>query len=85
MIELYKEKYFVDKKRNWKEYEKEYSERLRIATNEIRPIIAEANYLLLQNLKCIGRKPAVNYTDKTVILLLKDIFEVSNRKMASMK
>ena len=82
LVELYKEKYSIDKKRDWQEYEKGYSERLRIAAREIRSIVAEANYLLLLNLKCIGRKSAINYTDKTVILLLKDIFEISNRKMA---
>ena len=83
LVELYKDEYSIDKKRNWKEYEKGYAERLRVAAKEIRQITAEANYLLHSNLKCIGRPTETAYIDKTVMLLLKDIFEVSNRKMAN--
>ena len=82
LVELYKEKYAIDKKRDWQKYERDYTERLEVAAREMRPIVAEANHLLLHNLKHIGRMSAIGYTDKTMILLLKDIFEVSNRKMA---
>lgn len=83
LVELYKEKYSIEKETDWSLYEREYSERLKIAVKEMRPIVEEASYLLLSNVKCIGRPPETQYVDKVIMLLLKDIFKVSNRKMAN--
>lgn len=83
LVELYKQKYSVEKEIDWSTYEKEYSKRMKIAVTEMRSIAEEANYLLLPNLKCIGRPTEMPYVDKTLMLLLKDIFKVSNRKMAN--
>lgn len=83
LVEHYKETYSVERKIDWSAYEKEYSERLKIAVKGMRSIAEEVNYLLLSNLKCIGRPTKLPYIDKTLMLLLKDIFKVSNRKMAN--
>lgn len=83
LVNYYKGKYHVEKQRDWSEYEKEYSNRLKVAVTEIRPIAEEASYLLLRNLKIIGRPTKVPYVDKVIMLLLKDIFKVGNRKMAN--
>lgn len=82
LIEYYKEKYSVDKERNWKQYEKEYKKRLETAVKEIKPIIEEATYALGNNIKQIGNPPKTNLEYKVMILLLKDIFDTSNRKTA---
>lgn len=83
LVEHYREKYSVEREINWSTYEREYSERLKAAVNEMRSIAEEANYLLLLNLKCIGKPTETPYVDKVLMLLLKDIFKVSNRKMAN--
>lgn len=83
LVEHYREKYSAEREINWSTYEREYSERLKAAVNEMRSIAEEANYLLLLNLKCIGKPTEIPYVDKVLMLLLKDIFKVSNRKMAN--
>lgn len=83
LVEHYKEEFSVEKETNWSAYEKDYSERLKMAVKEMRSIAEEANSLLLSNLKRIGRPTEMQYIDRVVMLLLKDIFKVSNRKMAN--
>ena len=83
LTEHYREKYGVDKEMNWVKYEKEYAERLRACLREMRPIVKEASQPLLSCLTLIGRPQETSLVDKVVILLLKDIFHVSNRKMAN--
>ena len=82
-MEHYKKEFSVGKETDWSKYEKEYAERLRIAVKEMRSIAEEANYLLLSHLKHIGRPTEMRYVDRVIMLLLKDIFKVSNRKMAN--
>ncbi len=82
VIKYYKEKYSVNKERDWKLYEKEYRRRLETAVKEIKPIIEEAIYFLSNNIKQIGSPPKISLEDKVLMLLLKDIFDTSNRKTA---
>lgn len=82
LIEYYKEKYSVKNDRDWKGYETEYRNRLNVAANEIRPIIKAAAAPLVKNTRRIGRPWRISVEDKVMILLLKDIFDTSNRKTA---
>ena len=82
LIKIYREKYGVQKDRDWVHYEKEYSRRLEIALTEIRPIIAESASELLRNIKHIGRPVEISIVDKVLMLLMKDIFSLSNRRTA---
>ena len=82
LIEYYKEKYSVSNERDWKLYEKEYRNRLETAAREIRPIIKEAISVMSNNIKQIGSPPKISLEDKVMMLLLKGIFDTSNRKTA---
>lgn len=82
LIKYYKEKYSVNRERNWCLYEKEYRCRLETAVKEIKPIIAEAVSILGNNIKQIGSPPSISLENKVLMLLLKDIFDTSNRKTA---
>ena len=84
LVKYYKEKYSVKTERNWPEYERDYRKRLETAVSEIRPMIEEASYMLLENTKHIGRPQMVAADDKVMMLLLKDIFDTSNRKTAKL-
>lgn len=82
LIEYYKEKYSVSNSRDWKKYEADYKNRLSEAAEEIRPIIKAAAAPLAKNNRRIGRPWGTPIEDKVLILLLKDIFDTSNRKTA---
>jgi transposase len=82
LIEYYKEKYSVKSVRDWKGYETEYRDRLNTAANEIRPIIKAAAAPLIKNTNHIGRPWKISVENKVMMLLLKDIFDTSNRKTA---
>ncbi len=82
LVEYYRRDYAVESKKDWAQYEKEYAERIKTALRELKPIIHEA-YAPLQDTKFIGRPVETQIIDKVVILLLKDIFHISNRKMAN--
>jgi transposase len=84
LIKYYKEKYPVKTAIDWAGYEKEYKKRLDVALKEIRPIIKEAASALIKNTKLIGRPPEISIEDKVMLLLLKDIFDTSNRKTAGL-
>lgn len=84
LIKYYKEKYSVKTEMDWAGYEKEYKKRLDTALKEIRPIIKEAVSALIKNTKLVGRPPEISIEDKVMLLLLKDIFDTSNRKTAGL-
>jgi len=84
LIEYYKEKYSVNNKTDWKDYEVAYKNRLVAAAEEIRPIIKAAVAPLNKNAKRIGRPWKLSTEDKVMILLMKDIFDTSNRKTANL-
>lgn len=82
LIELYKKEYSVGTETDWAHYEQEYAKRLQIAMKELKPIIREA-YVSFCKVKIIGRPSGTQIVDKVAILLLKDIFHISNRRMAN--
>ncbi len=84
LIEYYKAKYSVKNDRNWREYERDYRNRMIIAVRELRPLIKEATSPLIKNIKRIGCPLEISIEDKVMLLLLKDIFDTSNRKTAKL-
>jgi len=84
----YKEVYNpVDKKekRDWRTYGQQRSYRMRRAAEELKGVIHKA----AKDLEIIkdnnrGAKPLLNPEEKTLILLLKEIFKLSNRGMSDM-
>lgn len=84
IIKVYKKKYSKDDKRDWRTYEQRLGRRMRTAAKELRPIIKEA-YSMIKITKKDNRgpPPKVNTEQKVMILLLKTIFQLSNRKMAN--
>lgn len=83
IVELYKREYSKDDKRDWRTYEQRVALRIKKATQELEPIINEA-YSMISQTKRRGRPENVPITKKVMILLIKDIFQLSNRKMANM-
>lgn len=84
IVEQYK-KQSVDKKRDWRTYEENYVQRIKIIINELRPLIKES----IGNIKMIkdenrGNKPKLDLEQKVTLLLLKHLFGKSNRMMANM-
>lgn len=89
MVELYKRKYSEDRKtrdgkRDWRTYEQRLALRIKMASNELEPIAKEA-YSMIDTAKgTMGRPEKVPVYKKVMLLLLKDIFQLSNRKMANL-
>lgn len=85
IVKLYKKKYSKDDKRDWRTYEQRLAKRMKTAAKELEPIVEEA-YSMIETTKGTdrGRPPKIPVTKKVIILLLKDIFQLSNRKMANL-
>lgn len=83
IVEMYKREYSKDNKRDWRTYEQRVALRIKRATQELEPIIDEA-YSIIKVAEKRGRPECVPITKKVMILLIKDIFQLSNRKMANM-
>ena len=84
LIEYYRGKYSVKTERDWEKYEREYRNRMVTAVRELRPIIKEATVTLVGNIRHIGRPSKISMEDKVILLLLKDIFDTSNRKTSKL-
>lgn len=84
LIELYKEG-TVPKKRDWRTYEQRLAQRIRAAIRELEPLVDEAiASLKIVNEETRGRKPELTLKQKTILLLLKHLFDKSNREMSAM-
>lgn len=89
IVELYKRKYSEDRKtrdgkRDWRTYEQRVALRIKLASKELEQIIKEAHSMIKLSRDGRGRPEEVPITKKVMLLLLKDIFQLSNRKMANM-
>lgn len=87
IVELYKKKYSEDRKirdgkRDWRTYEQRLALRIKTAAKELEPIAKEA-YFMIKLANNMGRPESVPVYKKVMLLLLKDIFQLSNRKMAN--
>jgi len=84
IVEIYKSKYSEDKKRDWRTYEQRLAMRIKEASREIEPVIEQAYSMIKISKPCGGRPKKIPITKLVLILLLKDIFQLSNRKMANL-
>jgi len=87
ILDLYKRRFTEDNKRDWRTYEQRLALRAKKASIELLPIIERA-YALIgvpEPEKDVGgRPPKATVPQKVLMLLIKDIFQISNRKMANM-
>jgi len=84
IVKLYRKKYSKDNKRDWRTYEQRLARRIRTAAKELEPIVEEAFSMIEVSKSKRGRPEKIPITKKVVILLLKHIFQLSNRKMANL-
>jgi transposase len=84
IIKEYKEEH-PKKKRDWRTYEQQFYERLKVAFNELKPLVLEAvkSVIILKN-EAKGAKPKLSIEQKVLILLLQRLFQKSNRNMSGM-
>jgi transposase len=71
-------------KRDWRTYEQRVARRMKMAAQEIEPVVKEAASLIQAVKTGPGRPEKISVEQKVLILLLKDIFQLSNRKMTNM-
>lgn len=84
IIEDYKEK-SEPKDRDWRTYEQRVARRLRIAFNELKPLVHEAiSAITIIKGETRGSKPALTLEQKVLALLLKHLIGKSNREMSFM-
>ncbi|MEM5793510.1 MAG: hypothetical protein QXY45_04125 [Candidatus Aenigmatarchaeota archaeon] len=85
IVRVYKKRYSKTDKRDWRTYEQRLARRMKIAAMELEPIVEEA-YSMINVSKGDGRgRPnEIPVTKKVVIILLKEIFQLSNRKIANL-
>ncbi len=84
IIDLYKKEFSNQKPTDWRAYEKQWANRIRIALEEITATIDQAAETIRTKPKLFGRPPITTAKQKTLILLQKDLAQFSNRKMASL-
>lgn len=71
------------KKRDWRTYEQQLSYRIKQAIRSIEPLVDEAvSVIAIERER--GREPELTLKQKVILLLLKELFDRSNRNMASM-
>lgn len=71
------------KARDWRTYEQQMTYRIKGAIRSIEPLVDEA----VNSIKVVrerGREPELTLKQKVILLLLKELFDRSNRNMASM-
>lgn len=83
IVEIYKKKYANKDKRDWRTYEQRLALRIKKVSEEIEPVVEKAYSMIEVSKTSRGRPPKIPVTKKVMILLLKDIFQLSNRKMAN--
>lgn len=72
-----------EKKRDWRTYEQQLTYRIKTAIRSIEPLVDEAvNTIQIAREK--GREPELTLKQKVLLLLIKELFDKSNRNMASM-
>lgn len=84
IVEIYKRKYSKDNKRDWRTYEQRVARRIKLASKELKPIIEEAYSMIKVSMPGGGRPRETTVPKCVLVLLIKDIFQLSNRKMANM-
>lgn len=72
-----------EKERDWRTYEQRLTLRMKGAIKDLEPLI-EGAIETIEVHKKRGRKPKLTLKQKVILLLLKELFDESNRMMASM-
>ncbi len=70
------------KKRDWRTYEEQWAHRIRSVMRDLGPLIREA--CSVERVEGPGPKPILTLEQKVTLLLLKVLYEQSNRRMAGM-
>lgn len=83
IVQIYKAKYAKEPVRDWRTYEQRIALRIKTAAMEIDPLVEEAYGMIRIVRSKQGRPSGVSTPKKVLLLLLKDIFQLSNRKMAN--
>jgi transposase len=85
IIKVYKKKYSKDDKRDWRTYEQRLAHRIKTAAKELEPVIQEAYSMIgISTNENRGRPPEITIPQKVLLILIKNIFQLSNRKMANL-
>ena len=84
LVKKYREQYSRHTVRDWSEYEQSYEQRIKRAARELYTVVKSASSIIRYADSGMGRPPKVTPEQKVVILQLKAIFQLSNRKMAGL-
>lgn len=84
IVKLYKREYSAKPERDWRTYEQRLALRIKKAAEEIEPVVEEAYSMIEVSKSDVGRPPKIPVTKRVLLLLLKDIFQLSNRKMSNL-
>ncbi len=79
LISHYREKFSIPVTTNWRDYEFFYRQRMKGMALELRAMIDESSTFVVEE---FGRPTLINAREKVFILLVKEIFRLSNRKAA---
>ncbi|MEK6949075.1 MAG: ISNCY family transposase, partial [Nanoarchaeota archaeon] len=72
------------KKRDWRTYEQQVTQRLKVAFRELKPLVHEAASVYFVSGETKGAKHALSVEQRVLALLMKHFIGKSNRTMASM-
>ncbi len=84
LVKKYREQYSRHTGRDWSTYELSYEQSIRRAAAELYSVVKSASSIIFSPDDRMGGPPKVTSEQKVVILLLKEIFSLSNRKMAGL-
>ena len=79
LISRYREEFSVPVVVDWKDYELLYKQRIRGIALELRSMVDDASSIFVDE---FGRHPLLDAREKIFIILVKEIFRLSNRKAA---
>lgn len=82
MLDQYKATH-TEEKRDWRTYEQQLVHKVKTAIKNLEPLIDEAteNIIIAQN---TGRPSQLSIKQKVILILMKELFDRSNRSMTSM-
>ncbi|MFQ6010455.1 MAG: ISNCY family transposase [Candidatus Aenigmatarchaeota archaeon] len=84
IVKVYKKRYSTKPERDWRTYEQRLALRMKKAAEEIEPVVEKAYSMISVSKDGRGRPPKIPVTKKVLLLLIKEIFQLSNRKMSNL-
>lgn len=82
LLDVYKKNH-PEKKRDWRTYEQQLAARLKYAIHNLEPLIDEAVSVIHVE-RGQGRVPELSLKQKVILILVKELFDKSNRNMEAM-